>query len=247
MHFGRGERSTSAENIVLRNTQKNEFDYLLFLDSRWLSLNESVKESTIFYQVLKTFEEHKLTYLAISRPKNLTVLPTLINFIEANPKFVFKYLITNLGFVDTTPKKRENIEDICVQLGEENVKKCKIIELESYLMSSGIEEKLYSIEYSKALIRDFSNIFEQYFSKIFCINTPIVPITFQFERIRPKSFYIRLESSNALLKEMARINSNVTIVDIASLGVESNLTYDAVHYTSYGHQLIYKTIVDKIL
>ena len=92
--------------LVSTNTKHHNYDILIFLDSRGYSL-ESEKNLITFFQ--KKFKKKK--YLIISRPLEMTTWATLINFLKLNQKIKYKYLITNMGFNDFTPKKKK----ICTQ------------------------------------------------------------------------------------------------------------------------------------
>ena len=108
MKFGIGEISTSSENQMLTsNDFLNKFDFLIFVDSRGLSINNNSYSYTYFRNLIEFLEENNISFLAISRPKNLTTFATLCNFLKLNENLHFKKLITNLCFVDCTPKKRK--------------------------------------------------------------------------------------------------------------------------------------------
>lgn len=138
MIFGNGEISTSKENIIIESTKKQyNYDFLLFFDSRALTINENSYENTIFYMLVEFLKQNNFSFIAISRPKNLTIFATLINFLQLNPNLKFKNLITNLGFVDLTPKKQLNIEDMLLQINQFYTFDGKITEKELYELNGG--------------------------------------------------------------------------------------------------------------
>ncbi|MBE0497298.1 MAG: hypothetical protein IBX45_12840 [Campylobacterales bacterium] len=244
-----GEDSTS--NVALQIVAPNEgtynkFDYLLFFDSRGLSTEDDDRSSSHLYLLAENLVKNHKSVLALSRPKNLTIFATLINFLKLNHKLRFKYLVTNMGFVDCTPKKKEFIEDILIQREKEN-NRDSIVFLEKYLLANKKFENLYTVDYSFEELEYIAEMLDKSFEKIYFLNTPEIAATQILERSRPKSFYERLKTSNQLIFNIAKNMKKSYIIDIASLEGDGKLSYDAVHYTSYGHQLIYKTIVDKII
>ena len=137
LNFGLGEISTSKENKVFKSTKNTSFDYLLFFDSRAMTIDEENHKNTTLTKTLNLFDKKNISYLAISRPKNLTIFATLLNFLELNKDLKFKNLITNLGFVDFTPKKQENIADMLLQINQFFSLKTIVYEKESYILNGG--------------------------------------------------------------------------------------------------------------
>ncbi|WP_058892765.1 hypothetical protein [Campylobacter iguaniorum] len=118
MKFGFGEISNSKENIIIKSEIKQDYDFLLFFDSRGMSINDIDNNNTFLSKFICLLKKKNLSFIAISRPKNLTIFATLLNFIELNSGLRFKNLFTNLGFVDYTPKKQLNINDMLMQINQ---------------------------------------------------------------------------------------------------------------------------------
>lgn len=241
--FGVGENCLSQESKY--NISKNsikKFDYLIFMDSRGLVVNNGGDNSYIDF-VKNRFEYKELNYIIVSRPKNLTTLATLYNFLKLNEDLYFTNLITNLGFVDCTPKKEENINDMLLQISQFSKTENKIIEFEEFELSEGKTEILKSIDYSLEFKRELSHYLNHRFEKLYFINTPIVSQDIQIERKRPKSFFDQLKNTNSLIDEL--IKFDLTKNRLIDIGEVAN-TYDAVHYTKEGHQKIYEKIVKEL-
>lgn len=237
--YGFGEDSIGKENFLFTSRCNFSFDYLVITDSRGRMTSQSVIEKSFLYLLKEYFENISKTYIIISRPKNLTVFPTLFNFLKLNPKFKFKKLITNLGFVDCTPKKENNIEDIMSQINQFSSINNKIKDHEKYYLNNGSSEILKSIEYSNEYIIELNRLFNQKFEKCYFINTPIVSKDIKIERKRPQTFFTQLYKTNELIKCIVDINQKKNIlIDIEDF----NYTYDGVHYTNKGHQLIFDKI-----
>lgn len=246
LKFGYGEDSIAKENIffVFGKNKQMIFDYLVFFDSRGGRINNMKIESTLMYKLKNILENNFLSYILISRPKNLTIFATLYNFLKLNPDLKFKNLITNLGFVDCTPKKQYNIDDMLLQIKQFSNTNNFIIEHESYKLNNGNVEILKSIDYSTSYIKELNTFLSEKFEKCYFINTPVVPedITIE-ERKRPKSFFTQLYKTNELLDNIVNLNQKKSIlVDIKDF----NYTYDAVHYTEEGHEMIFNKIKESI-
>ncbi|MFK5974991.1 MAG: hypothetical protein QM493_00660 [Sulfurovum sp.] len=233
LKFGMGEVSISNENKLIESKVIEKiFDCLLFFDSRG-----------IVDLFIKELDKKKLTYLIITRPKNLTIFATLYNFLKLNPKLKFRNLITNLGFVDCTPKKQKNIDDIVVQIEQFSNSNYSIIEHENYELSHGSMELLKSIKYSKNYIKEINKVFNKKFYKCYFINTPIVSKDMKMNRKRPASFFTQLYKTNELINDLVTLNVEKNIlIDIKDL----HYTYDGVHYTKEGHEIIFNKIKESI-
>jgi len=225
--FGPGE--VSYEKCIFKiGSNKDFYDFLIFFDSRgYKKDNEDYSELTTL--LIDYIKSKNASALIINRPKNLTVFPTLINFLSLN-NIEFKYLLTNLGFVDCTPKKIEFIEDIEKQIYPFYKSTLSKIKLEKYLLLSGNHATLYSIEYSSRLIKYIVERIIKSFSSSFFVNTPEISTSHIFKRKRPSSFYKRLSSSNVLVNNICR-QSNGILIDIHKI---ENPTFDGVHYTQKG-------------
>jgi hypothetical protein len=243
-NFGSGEESVSRQNLVYcshMNENSIEFDYLIFVDSRGFVINDTIEFSSIY--LLKTLMKKYLgvNYLIISRPKNLTVYSTLINFLNLNPKLKFKNLITNLGFVDCTPKKQNNIDDILSQIELFSKSSNIIVDHEKYRLSSGNLELLKSIKYSKDYLLELNSSLHS-FKKCFFINTPIISGYVNTERKRPNSFFTQLYKTNELINNIVDLSNKNILIDISDL----SYTYDGVHFTKTGHHMVFNKIKQSI-
>jgi len=238
--FGAGEKSTAKENKVFISHEKLvKFNYLIFLDSRGLSIDSGSQSDTFLIKLKEYLGVNSLTYLAVSRPKYLTVFASLYNFLKNNTAYKFDWLITNLGFVDMTPKKKDNIEDILSQVRQFCESKCKTIEHDNYLLSDGSYEKLKSIEYPDEYTARISDLLSKRFKKTYFINTPTVSSNIGLKRERPSSFFNQLPKTNEMIESIRHLNVKChSIIDIRNL----TMTYDGVHFNKKGHSNIFEKI-----
>lgn len=241
LDYGIGENSTSKENKTFYNLNNiNEIGYLIYLDSRGLTINEKNYHNSYMYKLIKELENENKSYIAISRPKNLITFATLLNFLSLNPNLSFKNLITNVGFVDFTPKKNIFIEDMILQaktLWSENF---EVEELSNYQMTNG-EEELYTLKYSLGYVEFISKYILNYqFEKCIYINTPMISKNIQIERERPIEFFEKIIETNNLIEQIIIKSKNSQIIDFSEKfsNNQENFTYDAVHYTIDGHKII---------
>lgn len=241
--FGLGENCLSKESkYIVSSSDIQEFDYLISIDSRGLVIDDESHKSYVHYLKNK-LDYNELTYIIISRPKNLTTFATLCNFLKLNENLHFKNLITNLGFVDCTPKKSENINDMLLQISQFSTIRNAIVEFEEFELSDGKNEILKSISYSKEYQKELMQYFNKRFENLYFINTPVVSQDIKIERHRPKSFFSQLQATNYLISELINFDTNKNIlIDISKLVY----TYDGVHYTSERHEKIYKEIVKEL-
>lgn len=241
-----GEVSTSNENKIIcsANNHHKHYEYFIFLDSRGLMIENDLHEGSLLYKLLDLLNRNKKTYLAISRPKNLTVLPTLVNFLHLNQDIQFKYLITNLGFVDCTPKKQMNIDDILLQIGQfSKINDNTVIEHEAYQLNDGNKEILKNVEYSYNYLKEIASYLSVVFEKCYFINTPIVQKKISMKRKRPDSFYAQLHKTNEMIEFIALSDTEKNIV----IDIKNILdTYDGVHYTKEGHKKIFNKIKESL-
>jgi hypothetical protein len=229
--LGSGSASSSPENFVIHSGVSSNFDYLVFLDSRGATINKSGISTTV--ELLKDyFESKQLSYLIISKPFYLTVIPTLLSFCESVTAIAtFGNIITNVGFVDTTPKKKDTLLDLKSQLDYLNIDYVYQY-LCNYILSNGDNEELGTMSITETGILDISNRLSRIDSNFFFINSPIVKYNTPFERNRPKCFFPQIIRSNDLVERIA-VQTNSCLVDVSSIGID---TYDGVHYTDTGHK-----------
>lgn len=241
LDYGVGENSTSKENKTfykINNTKK--IDYLLYLDSRGLTIDEDNFENTYMFQYIQKLKMNNKTFIAVSRPKNLVTFATLLNFLSLNTNFLFKRLITNVGFVDYTPKKEIFVQDMISQASHLYSENFDLEKLSVYKMSMN-EDNLYSLNYSKShieFIRKYLMLYK--FEKIYLINTPIINHNIDISRKRPSEFFDKIRETNILIDKITDNIDSFFKVDISEIFSYSpkSFSYDAVHYTLLGHNLI---------
>ena len=108
-----GERLHHGHDFVVRSNAKNGvIDYLIFLDSRGISREF---EHSLADKLISRIAELGKTYVLVCRPLELTIWATLIGFLNINQLNPAK-IITNMGFVDFTPKKQSILLDAVDQV-----------------------------------------------------------------------------------------------------------------------------------
>lgn len=231
--FGKGNENKNSDFRVLASNISNNYDVLIFTDSKGTDIGESRgKEWTS--RIIDSFETNQITYLFISRPKEITTFFTLLNFIKLN-NIQFVNLISNLGFVDLTPKKEEFIDDIIMQNPFHNQKLDKY-EICNYRLSSGEIAKLFSINYL-TLHKDIADTIQEKFKNIFLVGTFEFNSNINVKRKRPKEFYMQLKETNKFIELICSHNGQFTFINV-NIDLPKNgheLSYDAVHFTQAGH------------
>jgi hypothetical protein len=97
--------NTRPDFFVKSNSDIKDAEVLFFFDSRGISAEY---ETSLIKMILDHISED-VNYLVIGRPLEITTWLTLYNFLKLNDLRV-KKIITNLGFVDFTPKKESIIK-----------------------------------------------------------------------------------------------------------------------------------------
>lgn len=245
--FGAGKQQSNHEFKIISNINYSdyEYDYLIFTDSKG-NCNKDSKSWT--NQLIEVFNAKNITYLLITRPKEMTIFFSLINFISNNNNLKFKYLITNVGFVDTTPKKKIFINDIF----DQNPYDFELIEIYlcDYQLNSGEVSPLYTVDY-EIVIDEISKNLSSRFEQIYLISTFVFKKNIKIERKRPDEFFEQLKTTNNLLKKIESNSKKITYIDVginqSKLVDESQISYDAVHFTQKGHDLVFSTCINQIM
>jgi len=222
--------NTGSDFLVKCNARDNKIDELVFLDSRGVGreLNGSLADKII------TRIDLNSSYVMVCRPLELTTWATLSNFIALN-SIKPRKIITNMGFVDFTPKKLNLLEDAIKQVDYIIGKKvAKSIFEDNYVSSTGEVIKLYLMMYSQQYKQSIENIVRNIRTVI--VNTPIVDQGINIQRTRPQAFFKGLALS-------AAFNQSIMGAQVVNLPLfDETLTYDAVHYTTLGNEMIFNMI-----
>lgn len=216
---------------IQTNTATKNYFFLIFLDSRGSSYHTKKNLIKFFKKNLKG-----KNFLIIQRPFELTTWSSLLNFLELNKDISYKYLITNMGFNDFTPKKLSLVENALQQTNFLfKHKYVKIKFLENFLDKNKKIIKLYNIDYSKNYLKFISDYFIK--KRIILINTPLLKKNIVFaKRPRPKTFF-------KMLKKTIDFNNKIKTFKTLNFRYFSEKeTYDGVHYTSKGYDKIFESL-----
>ena len=140
-----------------------------------------------------------------------------------------------MGFVDFTPKKKSVLEDAVQQI--EGVIGKNVAEpsfVEKYASSGGDEIPLYMMSYGGAYKDNIEQLIKA--SMTYVINSPLLVPGIRIRRERPPSFFAALQESNNFNKSL----NAEKVIDFCRF--DETLTYDAVHYTNLGNDLIFAEI-----
>tara|TARA_B100000795_G_C22750998_1_gene419422 strand:+ start:216 stop:1001 length:786 start_codon:yes stop_codon:yes gene_type:complete len=236
--LGYGELSNSPENFLIKSNTLEYYDYLIFMDSRGAKVEKNAISSI---ELLRSyFEKMNFSYLIISRPLNLTTVATFLSFLD-NTIIKFGKVVTNVGFVDTTPKKINTLLDIKSQLDGLGID-YQYQNLGDFKLSNGINEELGTFSISENSINAIAKKLKKINSKLYFINTPEVLSNKGFTRNRPECFYSQINKSNELVKKISGESSG-NLIDISKVGVD---TFDGVHFTDIGHKICYKMLLGSL-
>lgn len=217
--------------FIAFNTNTLSCDYLVFLDSRGIGRQY---ESSIASKIIEKLGQRKKTYIIICRPLELTTWATLISFLRVN-KIKPLNIITNMGFVDFTPKKKVILENSIYQVDKAvGIGVAKPVYVQHYASLSGPLIPLYALEYDNRYRKSVENIANS--TQLLILNTPLTDSNIKIQRKRPSSFYLAQKESNCFNQSIrgARV---INFPDFNEMQ-----TYDAVHYTCSGNELIYQCL-----
>lgn len=219
------------------------FDLLLFTDSKGSSLDKSESPQWT-KRLMQDFDDWGLSYLSICRPKELTTFFSLIQFMQRNP-FHFRYLVTNMGFVDYTPKKSEFVQDIIDQCPDDfNIPKNPWIKLCNYTLSDGSSAELFSLDYGP-LEQYLANKFSGSFDYTLLIGVQEMASSLSLPRKRPETFYSQLLVTNNLLFNIASQSHSIHYFQPLKFPYADTegTSHDGVHFTDYGHKKLYDLLL----
>lgn len=235
LRFAGSSRWQGADNSVSCSVAADSFDYLVFMDSRGYS---GYWCDSIAGALERHFIRSNKTYLIITRPIELTIWASLVWFLENNEKH-FSKIITNMGFVDHTPKKRMICERSSHQINQTFPSihpKLKV--LCDYTDSRGEIIKLYALnlgsQYGAKLARSLSK------HDLIVLNTPTVSPDIDLPRKRPHAFYDAIETGN----EFNRKWLGKKVIDFDEFRISE--TYDGVHYTKSGNELVVTRLLEEL-
>ena len=161
--------------VVSSKYPGKRIDLLLFFDSRGVSKQYN---NSLIHKIISHLPQ-KMSFLLISRPLEITTWMTLYNFIFLN-RIVPKKIITNMGFVDFTPKKVPLLKKAFCNTNFFSKVKTKINFLEKYTDENNIHLDLYQQTYPKKFIESLEKLLKN--TNTIIINTPLLKEEYFFKR-----------------------------------------------------------------
>lgn len=231
IYFYGSEINNRHDFFIRTNCRLSNIQKLIFLDSRGISKGF---EGSLIERIINKID-NKINYLIVGRPIEITTWMTFYNFIRLN-NISPEIIITNMGFVDFTPKKKTIIEE---SLNQASYFFCSRVSeyytVEEYKSKDGSVVDLYmqnyEVDFSIALSKLLKN------TKTIILNTPSLINDFKCERERPISFFKGIQISNDFNRNL-NINSNV----LEFFDFSNSETYDGVHFTNKGNKIIFKEL-----
>ena len=217
--------------FITANCKLRDVQTLFFFDSRGISKEY---EHSLIKRIVDELS-YSQCYLIVGRPLEITIWMTLYNFVRMNNLNLTK-IVTNMGFVDFTPKKhsiiQQSLDQYTPYFGNE---KTKIDFIEQYASSTGEILDLYMQDYPPAFLLALHRLLSGI--DMIILNTPELRHGYQFDRERPASFFQGVNKSNAFNLEMNSFAKVLTFTGFSELE-----TYDGVHYTDVGNTIIFSKL-----
>lgn len=225
------ELNTKDDFIISSKLYNKKLDFLLFFDSRGICKDY---KTSLSQKIIKYLPENK-SYLLISRPLEITTWMTLYNFILLN-EIIPKKIITNMGFVDFTPKKSTIIEKSIMQYDLFFSKAdAEVNLLEEFFDDNRSQLTLYQQNYPKKFVKSLEELLRG--SEIIILNTPLLKKDYNFKRKRPVSFFDAVKKSNHFNH---KLKIKKTVIDYERF--DNGLCYDGVHFTNEGNERLFLSI-----
>ena len=219
--------------FIKANCALKDVNTLFFFDSRGISRNY---ENSLINLIIEECND-SLNYLIIGRPLEITIWVTLYNFIRMN-NLNLKRVVTNMGFVDFTVKKKAIIQQSLYQCELYfPTAKSQIYFVEQYMSSTGEMIDLYMQEYRPVFLEALRKLLGGL--NVIILNTPELCQEYKFLRERPASFLIGVNRGNTFNRG---VSSNVDVLEFT--GFTELETYDGVHYTAKGNNNIFLKLKD---
>jgi hypothetical protein len=217
--------------LIQANSSTDEPDLLFIFDSRAISRQF---DGSLAQLLIDSCERRSLSYVIICRPLELTTWATVLGFFQLNDVRPAK-LVTNVGFVDFTPKKLEILQDAIDQVDAAIGRGgATAVFVEETTRLNGEVIRLYANRYADLYRQRIEALVSVVPTVV--INSPPVSPVCVFERSRPPAFYSGLEEGNAFNRRLAGIN----LIELPVF--DDALTYDAVHHTTEGCALVFDRV-----
>ena len=118
-----------------------------------------------------------------------------------------------------------------------------------YKLSDGKIEKLYSIQYDSFIIEKIAYFLSENFNKCFLIDSFEFNKKINIDRKRPKEFYTQLKITNEFIEKICRSSNKFINIKFDQNKLKKNshlFSYDAVHFTLEGHDLVFEHLLKQI-
>jgi hypothetical protein len=230
--FFYGDEINHRHDLFIKiNCPLKDVHTLFFFDSRGISMDY---EQSLIKLIISEIDD-STNYLIIGRPLEMTTWMSLYNFIRMNSLFPER-IITNMGFVDFTPKKKSLIKKSVDQSNLFFSNQKSIVNfIELFESRKGELLELYDQDYHIGFVDALYDLLVC--SQVIIINTPLLYEGYQFMQKRPMSFakgVIKGNEFNSVFKDIAKI------VEFDNFSEKQ--TYDGVHYTEDGNNTIFSKL-----
>jgi hypothetical protein len=234
LRFPAGAPNRNPDRLTRANCTRDELELLAFFDSRGIGGSFA---GSLAQRLLARVGD-RVPFLLVCRPLELTTWASLFNFIATNA-LAPRRIVTNMGFVDYTPKKKAILDDAVRQVEAgmgPGIAESHFVE--NYLGSDGQNLEIFAMTYGADYARNLERMLSG--RETLVINTPLVPPQIKVPRQRPRSFFTFLEETN-------RFNRSLRGVRLIEPGTfDETQTYDGVHYTDRGNELIFGKLAEHL-
>lgn len=228
------------------------FDLLIFADSRGFSIENPLSSWTS--RLFRYAKRKQLSAVVVVRPRDLTGLFTLYNFLKASP-LQFRSAVCQVGLGEFTPKTDDALQDLRLQhevhfrdhdFSIRSLDKMLVIKSDGPVGEPLAQyEQTYTIDISSPAIESaFVSLLESRFDYSLILGALALDKAARLARMRPASFFDQVRQSNAYLCDLAKGSRSIHYLEpIKGWRTDSSaFLHDGAHYTDRTHGSICEVV-----
>ena len=252
-------KANYTRDFLFQNTAPSSdgrFDVLIFADSRGFALEKPDSSWTV--KLFESAQAMGLSALLVVRPRDLTGLFTLHNFLELS-QYRFRFAVCQVGLAEFTPKPDDAMRDLALQMdvGFPGIVAERQPLGRTLVMRPGVDGAETTAAYEQTYVVNINtpgfrfglvSLFERHFSYALLLGAVELSESAKTARVRPSAFYEQVRASNRYLCELAARSRAIHFVEpLKGWKTDSaSVLHDGAHYTEDSHAQVFaiaRTIV----
>ncbi len=226
------------------------FDLLVFADSRGFALERPSASWTM--KLYAATRARGLSVMLVVRPRNVTGLFTLCNFLELS-NIVFRSAVCQVGMAEFTPKPEDVLQDLVLQkeacfagyeIGTRQLDRSLVFTT----AIGGAEpvagfQQTYALDIDKEPLKDAIALqLQRHFEYALLLGAVEPSEAAKISRIRPKSYFEQVRASNRYLQSLAARGRALHFIEPLKGSSADGLSvlHDGAHYTERSHEFVFE-------